>query len=107
MGSGKSIKIWMDKWPPTPSSYKVTSPPSTLSMDARVEKLIDLDSRVWINDVIKQIFMPREAETIGGIALSSNLPEDKQIWALKMYGPTQCSQCILDSSGDGFEGRNR
>ena len=87
VGNGKSIQIWMDKWLPTPSVYKVTSPFSTLSMDARVEELIDIDSEVWINDVRKQIFTLREAETIGGIALSSNLPEDKQIWALKTYRP--------------------
>ena len=27
VGNGDNIRIWMDKWIPTPSTYKVVSPP--------------------------------------------------------------------------------
>ena len=37
-------------------------------------------------ELIQRIFLPQEADTIGGIALSSNLPEDMQIWATTANG---------------------
>ena len=86
MGNGKSIHIWQDRWLPTPSQYKVISPPSLLHPAARVEELIDPVSREWKMELIHRIFLPHEADTIGGIALSSNLPMDLQIWAATTNG---------------------
>ena len=34
VGNGDSIRIWMDKWIPTPSTYKVVSPPVGLPLEA-------------------------------------------------------------------------
>ena len=81
MENGRSIQIWKDKWLPNPSSYKVTSPLSTLHEDTQVVELIDSNSGMWKHDVLNQVFLPHEVEIIGGIALSSNPQEDKQIWA--------------------------
>lgn len=77
MGNGKSIHIWQDRWIPFPSRYKVTSPPSFLQFDARVEELIDPETREWKMELIQRIFSPQGANIIGGIALSSQLPNDK------------------------------
>lgn len=81
MGNGKSIRIWKDKWLPIPSSYKVTSPMSIFHEEARVEELIDANSGSWKQEILSQVFLPHEAEIIGGITLSSNLQNDRQIWA--------------------------
>lgn len=81
VGNGKSIKIWKDKWLPTPSSFKVSSPPVTLQEDTWVEVLIDANTGTWKQEVLNQVFLAHEAEIISGIALSSNMQDDKQIWA--------------------------
>lgn len=62
-----------------PSSFKVTSPLSHLHEDARVKKLIEASSGTWKHDVLRQVFLPHEAESINGIVLSSNPQDDKQI----------------------------
>ena len=77
--NGKSIRIWKDKLLPTPSSFKVTSPLSTFQEEARVEELIDANSGTWKQEVLSQVFLLHEAEIIGGIALNSNVQDDKQI----------------------------
>lgn len=81
VGNGRSIRIWMDKGLPTPSSFKVISPLSHLHEDARVEELIEASNRTWKQDVLKQVFLPHKAESINRMALSSNPQDDKQIWA--------------------------
>lgn len=82
VGSGKSIHIWQDSWIPFLSRYKVISPPSLLQSNARVVELIDPKIREWKMELIQRIFLPQEVDIIGGIALSSQLPNDKQIWAI-------------------------
>ncbi|XP_042942917.1 uncharacterized mitochondrial protein AtMg00310-like [Carya illinoinensis] len=45
LGNDQSIKIWQDKWLPTPSSYRVQSGINILGVEARVAKLIDRDTK--------------------------------------------------------------
>ena len=46
-----------------------------------VSDLIDVEDKGWNFSLLKHVFLPFEAEIIGGIPLSTRLPEDKQIWA--------------------------
>ena len=48
-----------------------------LPLEAQAEELIDQDDGVWKNDLVQQIFLPHEVDAICGIALSTNLPDDK------------------------------
>ena len=80
VGNGKVIHIWEDKWLPTPSTYKVISPPCILTNFLMVSTLIDPESRRWKTDLVRSLFLPFEANTILNIPLSYNLPEDKIIW---------------------------
>lgn len=41
IGDDASVKIWKDKWLPTPTTYSVQSPIRILDEDARVLELID------------------------------------------------------------------
>lgn len=43
--------------------------------------LIDPSSGSWKIKLIQSIFLPHEADSITGIALSSLLPDDKLVWA--------------------------
>ena len=86
VGNGHSIMIWKDKWVPSPSNYKVVSPIPNLPEDSRVAALIDEEKGAWKNEVVRQTFFPHEADLICSIALSANLPADKQAWALTHNG---------------------
>ena len=43
VGNGERISIWEDKWIPTPTTYKVISPPKPFNDYPRVSALIDRD----------------------------------------------------------------
>ena len=79
-GNGRLIHIWEDKWLPTPTTYKVISPPWLFDDFPMVSALIDEDTRRWKVDTLKSLFLPFEVETILNILLSYSLPEDKIIW---------------------------
>ncbi|XP_075658938.1 uncharacterized protein LOC142628784 [Castanea sativa] len=80
MGNGKMINIWDDKWLPTPTSYKVISPPRDLDDFPMVSSLIDDGTKSWKSNLVRELSLPFEAETILRIPLSYNLPDDKIIW---------------------------
>ena len=80
VSNGNRIHIWEDKWLPTPTTYKVISPPKPFDDYPRVSTLIDRDTRRWKGDVVKSLFFPFEARTILNIPLNHNLPEDQIIW---------------------------
>ena len=78
--NGWRIHIWDDKWLPTPTTYKVVSPPNLFDDFPMVSALIDHESRKWKVELIRALFLPFETEAILNIPLSFNLPEDKLIW---------------------------
>ena len=45
VGNGRRIHIWEDKWLPTPTTYKVISPPRDFGDFPMVSSLIDKDSK--------------------------------------------------------------
>ena len=86
VGNGCRIGIWRDKWLPTPSTHKVVSFPSVLPLDATVDVLIGAEAGVWKKELVQRLFLPHKAEVIQGIALSSRLPEDRQVWIQSANG---------------------
>ena len=79
MGNSRLIHIWEDKWLPTPTTYKVISPPRPFDDFPMVSALIDHETR-WKFELIQDMFLPFEADTILNMPLSYNLLEDKLIW---------------------------
>ena len=45
-----------------------------------VSSLIDDDSKCWKVNLVRELFLPFEVETILTIPLSFSLPDDKIIW---------------------------
>ena len=86
VGNGCSIMIWKDKWLPSPSTYEVVSLVNNIPEDSRIAELIDEEKGAWQTDLVCNVFLPHEADLIYGIALCTNLPEDKQVWALTNNG---------------------
>lgn len=86
IGNGEKVKIWGDKWLPTLSTFRVSSPRLFLDPDSRVGELITAEETSWNSEAISAPFMPHEAEVIRSIPLSIRLPEDKLIWAPSFNG---------------------
>ena len=64
MGNGRLIHIWDDKWLPSPTTYKVISPPHTFDNYPMVSSLIDPVTRWWNPGTIRALFLPFKADLI-------------------------------------------
>lgn len=64
MGNGEDIKIWREKWLPTPNSECVQSPVKMLWGEERVHKLIDGHTKAWNEILVRDLSSAEEANTI-------------------------------------------
>ena len=80
MGNGKRIHIWEDRWLPTPTTYRVTSPQLDFGIFPMVSSLIDEDTKWWRMDLVRSIFLPHKAASILKIPISFRLPDDQLVW---------------------------
>jgi hypothetical protein len=89
VGDGRSISIWGDKWLPTIPTHEVQSPNSTPDQTAKVCDLIDDSMNWWNIPLIEELFHPKEASTICGIAICQRTQSDKLVWAGNKQGELQ------------------
>jgi hypothetical protein len=66
VGNGATIRIWQDNWLPSSNGQKVISPNNVLQPTARVCELLS-PSFSWNEELIEEIFLPFEAESIKNI----------------------------------------
>jgi hypothetical protein len=78
---GKSIRIWHDRWLPSPTTYAVQSPVTILGEDARVSSLIDDDSQWWNKELVYSIFNKEEADMICSMPICPRQQGDRMVWA--------------------------
>ena len=81
ISDGKSVLIRGDKWLPDMHSSRVVSPQKNFPNNSRVCALIDEENRCWIEDRVREEFLPYEAEAIISLPLSSLPTKDRLIWA--------------------------
>jgi hypothetical protein len=74
VGNGQSIKIWGDRWLPSPLTCKVQSCRLILDSNSLVASLIDPLSKSWKLDLIQRVFKDEEALVVANIPLSPMLP---------------------------------
>ena len=86
MGNEASFGIWTDKWLPKPSTFKVISLPNNTFELSRVSDLIDPLKCEWQTDLVRQVFLQPDVQSILSISLSSCLPRDQLVLA---YTPKQ------------------
>ena len=86
IGNGEHVWVWGDKWLPTPSTYKVTSPRMFMQAHTMVSGLIDKENASWKSEVVDALFLPHEAEVIKSIPLSVHFLANKQVWACSSNG---------------------
>lgn len=70
----KKVHIWDDKWIPTPTNVRVMSPRKHVVGENNVPSLIERDIGAWKFKVVRNNFLPHEADVILGISLSSPPP---------------------------------
>ena len=76
VGNGALVGIWSDKWLTKPSTFNVISLPNNTFELSRVSDLIDPLKYEWQTDLVRQIFLPPNDQSILSIFLSSCLPQD-------------------------------
>jgi ribonuclease HI len=86
IGDGRKIKVWGEKWLPTPSTFSVQSVPRMLNGNSLVADLIDQDTMRWNMELIQAEFMEEEAQVISSIPLNPLKSEDKLIWRCSANG---------------------
>jgi hypothetical protein len=86
VGDGRKIKVWGEKWLPTPSTFSVQSVPRMLNENSLVADLIDQDTMRWNKELIQAEFMEEEAQVISSIPLNPLKSEDKLIWRCSANG---------------------
>jgi hypothetical protein len=56
VGDGRSIKVWGDRWLPTPVTHAVQTPINNLVDTSMVEMLIDKEQGGWNSTLVRNIF---------------------------------------------------
>ena len=112
VGDGKSVWIWKDKWIPTPSTFRVISPRILLLLDQITDILIDANRGTWTVDLVRELFINFEVETILSIPLSIRMPKDKMVWAgtpngqFTMKSAYWLAQAMSRADHEGTSGAN-
>ena len=83
-----------------------------MPLDQTADILIDADRGTWIADLVRELFINFEAETILSIPLSIHMPKDKVVWAgspngqLTVKSAYWLAQAMLRADHEGTSGAN-
>ena len=83
VGNGRNIKIWGDKWLPSPMTYAIQTPVHRLGLEARVRDLIDPNVQWWNIQLIREVFMQEEAKVICSMVICPRSKTELYGWATK------------------------
>jgi hypothetical protein len=80
IGDGATAGIWHDRWIPLPSTFKIQSQPKSIQINAKVKELIDVDTKWWNMQRLKENFSSEEVRAITSIPLSGVGHSDVKVW---------------------------
>lgn len=86
IGDGEFVHIWNGKWLPTPETFKVMSPRRIIDGREHVSALIDREMGCWKSELIKDLFLPHEANSILAIPLTQMHVSDSIVWTATANG---------------------
>ena len=69
MGNGRNLRVWSSKWLPRPGSFKPIKGLLEARADLYVADFIDTEAGCWREDLVRQTFLPLDAEVILHIPL--------------------------------------
>ncbi|XP_071683392.1 uncharacterized protein [Lolium perenne] len=84
IGNGAKVRIWRDNWVPR-GNMKISANVNNSRL-RRVSQLINNHDHTWKEDVIRDIFMPHDADAVLRIRLPSYDDEDFISWTLENHG---------------------
>ena len=105
--NGESMRIKGDRWLPNQACCSAISPLPQVDDDTRVSSLTDQDRFAWKESLVKELFLPHEADMILGIPLSSRRPLDRIAWAPTPSGiftTSSAYKLIVSSAMNSFTG---
>lgn len=80
IGNGRSVKIWGDRWIPSPWSYAIQTPNRNFNKEANVCSLIDEATNWWNFPLIQELFSREESAIICNIPICPQRQQDKLVW---------------------------
>ena len=80
VGTGEKVKIKEDRWLPDKTNGLVISLLPQVAAKTKVSSLIDQDQVRWNEEVVRNLFLPHEANSILAIPLSLRRPPDRIAW---------------------------
>ena len=80
VGTGERVRIKEDRWLPDKTNGLVISPLPQVAAETKVSSLIDQDQVRWNEEVVRNLFLPHEANSILAIPLSLRRPPDRIAW---------------------------
>jgi len=86
VGDGASLDIWDSRWLPRPFTFAPYTPKPAGGSISKVSDLIDYEQGSWKEDLIRELFLPGDADTILDIPLCYSWPRDKLIWHFSSTG---------------------
>jgi hypothetical protein len=81
VGNGDNIRIWEDKWIPSPHTLTFQQSNHNLGREDKVHSLINIERNWWNVPLVESIFPEDVAALICGIPISPRQQADKLIWA--------------------------
>ncbi|CAB4299175.1 unnamed protein product [Prunus armeniaca] len=84
IGNGHQVRTCIDKWVPSPSSFKIYSRHPEIPI--LVQGLIDDQTKMWNRDLILRCFNSAEAQTILSLPLSRWGCDDRLVWHFTTHG---------------------
>lgn len=80
IGDGRSVDIWEDNWLPRKHSPRVLSPRPEALIGTKVSSLIDSVQKLWKTEVMENMLLSFEVETISTISLCRTKQLDILTW---------------------------
>lgn len=100
VGDGKSIKIWKDPWLPNANSHFIESEMPLQLANATVDSLFELTGKNWDWDILSDLFVQKDRDSITKIPISVSKPKDKMIWNLEEKGVYTVKSCYRNIMGE-------
>jgi hypothetical protein len=107
VGDRNDIKIWGDKWLPTPSSHSVQSPRIPMMEDMKVSSLIDQELKQWNNSFIASHFLLEEASVIINIPLGPFSPKGPAYMEMYEKWGIHGEKCLSSRHGEISKAKSR
>lgn len=82
MGDGRDIKVWQDRWIPSPTTFSIQSPVNTIDYG----HAIYTDTKWWNKPLVHATFNKEEADLITSLAICPRQQRDRLIWVGSRHG---------------------